>query len=80
MQLAPALAEAVSKRIRKSRSVAEALHGDQWMRDITGALSVVALHQFVSLWTKVQAMQLSSEPNRFIWRWTANRHYSAPSA
>jgi hypothetical protein len=57
----------------KSQLVSDALLGDPWIRDITGSLSVLALQQDVSLWTRIQQVQLDpSSPDRFIWKWSAN--------
>jgi hypothetical protein len=49
---------AVSKRASKSRLVSDALLGDCWIRDISGSLSVLTLQQYVSLWVRIQQVQL----------------------
>jgi hypothetical protein len=41
--LAPDVVAAVPKSIRSRRLVVEATHGDQWIRNISGSLSVQAL-------------------------------------
>jgi hypothetical protein len=48
--LAPDVCAAVSPRVRRARTVAEALVHMQWIRDISGSLSTQALSQFVALW------------------------------
>jgi hypothetical protein len=69
--LAPEVVDVVSVRRRKQRTVASAL------ADITGALTVQILGQFVSLYQQLQHVQLSSSAtDRLEWRWTANGSYS----
>jgi hypothetical protein len=47
------------------------------LADITGALTVQILGQFVSLYQQLQHVQLSSSAtDRLEWRWTANGSYS----
>jgi hypothetical protein len=74
----PGLVLAVPKRVRKLRTVCQALQSNQWIRDISGALSVRALQQFIWLWERVQGMTLLlNTPDRFIWRWSPSQQYSA---
>jgi hypothetical protein len=47
------LCRVVSVRDRKSRLVSEALQGDRWIRDITGALGMVTLDQYIRLWCRL---------------------------
>jgi hypothetical protein len=42
-QFAPDDAAAMQRRALKTRLVADALHGDQWIHDISGSLSIAAL-------------------------------------
>lgn len=46
---APALALAVPLRTRKTRTVAQAMADGQWIRDITGGLSVTAIVEYLHL-------------------------------
>lgn len=46
---APCLVQAVGPRIKKKRTVAEALHNHKWVKDITGALTVQNDHLALSL-------------------------------
>jgi hypothetical protein len=71
---APLVVAAVSPRVRKSRTVAEALQNARWVRDIP------TIMQYISLWSRMQELQLSNEPDCFIWKWAANQQYSAASA
>jgi hypothetical protein len=71
----------VSNRASKSRLVSDALLGDCWIRDISGSLSVLALQQYVSLWVRIQQVQLHpNSPDRFIWKWSSSQQYSSASA
>jgi hypothetical protein len=55
------------------KTVVEALQGNRWIVDIAGSLTLSELSQYVELWHRLQAVQLTSEPDRFIWKWTADR-------
>jgi hypothetical protein len=68
-RLAPLVSELVPKQIQRSRTVAQALLNATWISDITGALSVSALVQFVRLWSHLQEVHLEARtPDRFIWK------------
>jgi hypothetical protein len=45
--LAPDVVTTVRRRVLKTRTVAEGLHNNQWIRDISGSLSITALSQYV---------------------------------
>jgi hypothetical protein len=49
--LAPDVLATMPKRANKTRSVLDGLSNNAWVRDISGSLSVVALAQYVSLWS-----------------------------
>ena len=78
-ETAPNMYALIPKRRRKRRTVQQALAEHSWITDITGALSSVALWQYVQLWTHLQAVQLSVEPDRMVWRWTTDAQYSSRS-
>jgi hypothetical protein len=82
--LAPNLWAAVSPRVRRSRTVQEGLstgpHGICWVADVTHARTMQVMVQFLSIWDLVRAVRLSSEPNKFIWKWSPNGQYSSSSA
>jgi hypothetical protein len=64
-----------------TRLVSDALLDGRRIRDITGSLSVQALHRYVSLWLRIQHIHLdSTSPDKFIWKWSANQQYSLASA
>jgi hypothetical protein len=69
---APLLVKAVTKRARRIRLVSEALAGDRWIVDISGSLSILALREYVELWSRLQSVHLDDQvEDRFIWKWTA---------
>ncbi|WVZ79516.1 hypothetical protein U9M48_027087 [Paspalum notatum var. saurae] len=79
--IAPAVIELVAKRTRSSQSVAVALQGNQWIRELRGGLSVQAINQYLKLWDAVQEIRLSpSVPDRILWRWSSDGHFSVHSA
>lgn len=79
--IAPWLCKVVSARVKKRRTVAQALHGGRWLRDISGSLSVAAIVDYLKVWDRMSAVQLNQErEDNFIWRWTPNGNYSACSA
>jgi hypothetical protein len=80
LQLAPDLWNAVPPRIRKSRSVRDALSGRRWIRDITFARTVPVVVQYLRLWDYLQNIHLSDEPDRFIWKWSYNEEFSSSLA
>lgn len=53
----------------------------QWIRDITGPLTVQAIVQYLHLWVTLQdtELQLGLE-DQICWRWNASLQYSAKSA
>lgn len=48
-ELTPLVFQAVTKRMRKLRLVSQALLGETWRQDITGALSWTATQQYLRL-------------------------------
>jgi hypothetical protein len=42
--------------------------------------TIEEMASFVQLWDLVQAVQLSDEPDKITWRWTADGEYTAKSA
>ena len=78
-EMAPNLYALIPKRRRKKRTVQEALTERWWISDITGALSPLALMQYVRMWTYVQGVQLAEASDRLIWRLTPEAQYSSKS-
>ena len=80
MDIAPCLCNAVGPRIRSKRTVAQALQGGQWIRDITGALTVQVLLEYLQIWDRLGAIQLGQQPDKICWRWSSDRIFSTASA
>jgi hypothetical protein len=70
----------VNRRAAKERRVADALHNSRWITNIIGSLSITALQQYVTLWSRLLGVALNNVKEKFLWRWTANQQYSAASA
>jgi hypothetical protein len=54
--MAPLVVAIVSPRVHKTQTVAEAVQNARWVRDIAGSLSIPALLQYISLWSRVQEL------------------------
>lgn len=81
MQIAPCLFNAVGPRIKKKRTVSEALHGDRWTRDITGALTVQVILDYLHIWDLTRDIHLDADQrDRICWKWTPDRQFSTSSA
>jgi hypothetical protein len=78
-EIAPAVADMISKRIRKSMTVSQGLLDGNWSRPLQGRLHGAALLQFLLIWPRISHFHLNAEPDRLIWRWTADGIYSAHS-
>ena len=57
-ELAPCLCNAVGSRIKKQRTIAQALQGDNWVRDISGALTVQVILEYLRIWDLTRGIQL----------------------
>jgi hypothetical protein len=77
----PELVAAVPLRLRKRRSVASALHGNAWARDVQGALTIPVLVQFLQLHQRLATVVLQAGvQDSFSWRWCSSGCFSTPSA
>ena len=77
--LAPTVFAHVSPRIRKRRTVAEALSNVQWARDIHGGLSI-GIREFLQLCDCLMSITLTDQEDCHIWRLDSNGCYSSKSA
>lgn len=68
------------KRRRRQRVVADAIPGNAWVCDITGALSANAITDYFRLWELLRNVQLSDVPDRLLWKWDTSSVYSASLA
>ena len=67
----------------RGRTVADALHSNNWIREIrnTPALSLTHFAEFVQLWVLVQPTVLHNDrPDTIIWKLSATGEYSTASA
>jgi hypothetical protein len=78
--IAPYLYLYIPRRVRCSLTVRDGLHQRSWVRCIRSGVPVAALVDYLHLWAAVDGVQLSEQPDRLIWRWTADGSYSAKSA
>jgi len=81
LELAPCLCNAVGVQAKKKRTVAEALQGNQWIQDISGALTVQVLLEYLQTWDRVHnTTLLENQEDRICWKWTPDRNFSTASA
>jgi len=79
-ELAPNLFSAVPKGVRKSRTVAQALHNRGWVRDIRGALTVQVLMEYLQVWDPLEGVILQQGvPDQFRWKLNQLGSYSKNS-
>jgi hypothetical protein len=78
--LMPKLLDAVLACARRRRTVASTLVGHAWIRDITGALTITVLMQYLHLRQQLDAIALSPGVDRMIWKWNVSGQYSSSSA
>jgi hypothetical protein len=75
-EVAPDLLALIPRRPRKRRTLKQALTERSWITDIVGAVSPLALWQYVQLWSRVQRVQLTDVPDKHVWRWATDGQYS----
>jgi hypothetical protein len=81
LDIAADLAAAVPSRRKNKLTVAAALQNDVWHRDITGALSIPILIQFLQV--KQELLGIALDPltqDRLVWRWNPSATYLSKSA
>ncbi|GJN13632.1 hypothetical protein PR202_gb00357 [Eleusine coracana subsp. coracana] len=81
-KLAPEVFAVILPRIRQTRTVAEALHGEVWIQDIQrgGGLSWQGITEFLQLWDCLMEITLSEQEDHHIWRLNGSGTYSSKSA
>ncbi|PUZ51607.1 hypothetical protein GQ55_6G201900 [Panicum hallii var. hallii] len=65
---------------RKNKTVRDELVNLNWTRGLWKMQTIEEMACFVKLWDLVQAVQLSDEPDKITWSWTADGEYTAKSA
>lgn len=77
----PTLIKLIPKRAMKHRTLAQGLINRSWVEDITGALSVQVLVEYLQLWDLVDGLELQANtPDQHIWRLNSQGTYSSKSA
>jgi hypothetical protein len=76
-ELVPKLVAAASCGPHHSRSVASALEGYCWIRDITGAPYILGLIQYLQLGQRLEEVVIQpSTSYRLIWKWSTFGQFS----
>ena len=76
--MAPALFSFVKD---SEKSVKDALCNSNWIRDISGGISVQAMAQYLKIWDIARSTSLSVEATyRPVWKWTGDHKFSVNSA
>jgi len=65
---------------RKNKTIREELVNQSWTRGLWRMQTIEEMASFVKLWDLVQQVQLTNEPDKIYWRWTADGNYNAKSA
>jgi len=81
--LAPALLSAVRPHTRKVRTIAQGLFNNSWALDISGALTVQVILDYLLVWDIIRQRQQPlnlNTPDIFRWKWTADGQFTTASA
>jgi hypothetical protein len=79
--LVPDLVAATSKANRRCQTVASVLLNQSWVQDITDALTIPVIIQYIEIRQQLQQVQLApGVADKFLWRWEASGNYSCRSA
>ena len=80
-ELAPNVFRTVPKRVRKSRTIAQALQNRGWVQDIRGALTVQVLMEYLQVWDLMDGVILQQGvPDQFRWKLSQSGSYSSKTA
>jgi len=77
--LAPNVYTLVPQRFR-NRTVAAALHDQQWPSDLQGGLSMIGLFEYFQLWDIIQDFMLSPNEDSHSWRFETSGVFTTKSA
>ncbi|GJN06758.1 hypothetical protein PR202_ga24514 [Eleusine coracana subsp. coracana] len=79
--LAPSLMPHVKRTATKTRTVQQALQGNQWLDDFGRGLVVLTIWEFLLLWNLIQEVQLTpGVQDEHRWRFSSTGHFSSRSA
>jgi hypothetical protein len=76
---APDVVSKVDKHIVSTRTVAQALGGQQWISDILTPLSWTGIRQFLLIWDAVSNIVLTQEADIHTWLHTSSGQFSSRS-
>jgi hypothetical protein len=65
---------------KKNLTVAKALQGEKWMQGLQRITSMKEVRQFITLWHKINEIELSDQLDAINWHLTASGNYSTSSA
>lgn len=78
---APSLFQLIPNRAKRHRTMAQGLQNHSWISDISGALSVQVLVEYLQLWNLFDNLALQQEvPDQHVWRLTNHGDYTSKSA
>ncbi|KAG2571665.1 hypothetical protein PVAP13_7KG115755 [Panicum virgatum] len=78
--LAPNVLSRVPSKIRRTRTVFEAIQDHTWVRDIRNALGWHGLLEYLKLWDIIAALELNTTADFHQWKFEASGIYSTRSA
>jgi hypothetical protein len=79
--LVSVLSSLVSPRVKKVRTVLQALPDRSWVQDISGRLTVEAIIEYLTLWDRLEGVQLHLDQEDVVhWTGSPDGRYSAQSA
>ena len=80
-ELAPCLYNAIGACTRRSRTVADGCSHRSWVQDITGALTIQVLLDYLRVWDLVETTELHTDTqDKLLWKWTPDQNFSTASA
>jgi hypothetical protein len=80
-EVARDLCDVIPVRCRRWLTVSTVLESMRWVRDITGALTIIVLMQYVHLYQRLQDTHLTPDMRDWLaWHWSANGVYNSRSA
>ncbi|KAE8773750.1 hypothetical protein D1007_53990 [Hordeum vulgare] len=80
-ELAPGIYSRISKRIRRTRTVAEAVQSNTWAGDIGPDIEQGMLTEFLHLWSRITAFRVDEDAQDSLsWSWEKEGQFSARSS
>lgn len=79
-EIAPTVTKIVPLRIRKKKTVAQALHDHSWVAGIRGALPMACLVEYLQLWDVLEKIVLNHTEDQHQWRFESSGQFSIKSA